>query len=759
MKNRFAQKLVATVLTVAMTFLLASPALAQETHILTGEALEVDLLTLEPKKPDTTAFESAALALETALDEGAQASRVAELMDALNTSYKQVETDNAVFYYYYCCDVARYAEDYLKWNESIQKVGNRFFKIIARLAASPYCSEAETVWGAEFVESYGTYQEPTEEMLALETRYGELVNEYWQFNSKVYTATCEGKEYTGFEEVIADYTQGNLTAEQGNQLFLDMEKQANADRGPIFIEVVKTLNELALLNGYDNYGEYAYENNYYRDFTMEDSAALHRLVQKYFVRIQQESSAINDAGPTLAASKAQCEEQLGRAGQAELVELVQPYMDDVSDQLATRFDDMLRGNLLDIENEDTKVDQAFTALLPSYQTSIIYGRAQGNVWGLDTLIHEFGHFSDFYGGTGLKQGVTSTDVMEIYSQGLELLYLSFADEMLGEGGSYYRASVVANILNSVISGCYQDEFLQAAFTTPDLTLDKLNRMYHDILVSYGCMTKDDTYEYTWTDVHHSIDRPFYYVGYAVSAMAALQLLEHSETDYAAACDEYLRAMEQSKVGPQFQELIAWAGLDNIFEEETVARTAAAVEDYFYKEAYGVDFPDMADTWAEDGARYCAAMGIVTGCSDGSFSNGAFTRAQAATMLWRLGGKVDTTEPPRFQDVPESAWYAKAVNRCVEEKVMTGTGEATFSPDAPISRQEFLLSLYRVYGSPETSAELSFSDQGEIRPDTLNSVRWAVENNLITGKPGARLAPNDSISKEEAAMILYRLPIA
>ncbi len=112
---------------------------------------------------------------------------------------------------------------------------------------------------------------------------------------------------------------------------------------------------------------------------------------------------------------------------------------------------------------------------------------------------------------------------------------------------------------------------------------------------------------------------------------------------------------------------------------------------------GLPFTDVAaDRWSYAYIKKMYDAGAVSGTSATTFSPDAnVTRAQFVTMLAGLA-KADVSKYPAtpFRDVPESAWYAPYVNWALANGIVSGTSATTFSPDAVITRQDLAVMLYR-----------------------------------------------------------------
>ena len=113
-----------------------------------------------------------------------------------------------------------------------------------------------------------------------------------------------------------------------------------------------------------------------------------------------------------------------------------------------------------------------------------------------------------------------------------------------------------------------------------------------------------------------------------------------------------------------------------------------------------------------------------------------------------------TEPTTgFSDVAASAWYADAVKYAVDKGMMNGIGSGKFAPDGTTSRGMIVTVLYRLEGEPAVSAA-SFTD---VAADAYyaKAVAWASANGIVTGYGNGKFGPNDAITREQFAAILYR----
>lgn len=117
----------------------------------------------------------------------------------------------------------------------------------------------------------------------------------------------------------------------------------------------------------------------------------------------------------------------------------------------------------------------------------------------------------------------------------------------------------------------------------------------------------------------------------------------------------------------------------------------------------------------------------------------------------------TPQPPAklpFADVKEGAWYYEPISWAYENGLMSGITETAFSPNTATTRGMIVTILWRLEEQPKSTASMAFTD---VRTNAFyyEPIRWAVEQGIIKGKSAASFAPNDPISRQEIAAILYR----
>ena len=158
----------------------------------------------------------------------------------------------------------------------------------------------------------------------------------------------------------------------------------------------------------------------------------------------------------------------------------------------------------------------------------------------------------------------------------------------------------------------------------------------------------------------------------------------------------------------------------------------------------------------DAVLWAVEQKITSGTSATTFSpDASCTRAQMVTFLWRAAGspKVENGKNP-FTDVKADAYYYDAVLWAVEKGVTSGTSATTFSPDATVTRGQTVTFLYRNAGSPEVSGTMPFTDV-EADAYYAKAVQWAVQQKITTGTSESTFSPMSDCTRGQIVTFLYR----
>ena len=168
------------------------------------------------------------------------------------------------------------------------------------------------------------------------------------------------------------------------------------------------------------------------------------------------------------------------------------------------------------------------------------------------------------------------------------------------------------------------------------------------------------------------------------------------------------------------------------------------------------FSDVSEgAWYYDAVRYASENGLMGGYGNGLFGpNDNLSRAQFAQILFNREGRPVVNYLLQYGDVASGAWYTEAVRWATSQGIVGGYGNGMFGPNDNITREQLAVMLWRYAGSPAaTHKELLFNDTDEISGYALEALRWAVENDIISGYGDGRLGPQGLATRAQTAQML------
>ncbi len=166
--------------------------------------------------------------------------------------------------------------------------------------------------------------------------------------------------------------------------------------------------------------------------------------------------------------------------------------------------------------------------------------------------------------------------------------------------------------------------------------------------------------------------------------------------------------------------------------KTLTVTTQAHEDYCFAKGF-IDLP-AAGYWAHEGIDYCVENNLMNGMAKNKFYPAEdLTRAQLVTILYRAAGQPKVDFKGIFTDVAAGKWYSEAVEWAEANGIVEGVGNDLFKPDNKITREQLATILYRYSGMPAVRGVLKgFPDQDEVSAYALAPMTWAVQNGYING---------------------------
>lgn len=114
----------------------------------------------------------------------------------------------------------------------------------------------------------------------------------------------------------------------------------------------------------------------------------------------------------------------------------------------------------------------------------------------------------------------------------------------------------------------------------------------------------------------------------------------------------------------------------------------------------------------------------------------------------------TPEEKTWTDVKETDWFYPYICEVYKAGLMQGVNKATFAPNIAVTRAMAVTVLYRIAGEPEVPGQSPFDDVPADQWYT-KAVIWAQSQDIVNGYPDGKYHPNDNITREQLATILYR----
>ena len=257
-------------------------------------------------------------------------------------------------------------------------------------------------------------------------------------------------------------------------------------------------------------------------------------------------------------------------------------------------------------------------------------------------------------------------------------------------------------------------------------------------------TATDTKETTVDALGHDYESKFDWAEDASSAKATLTCKRGDDTQ---TVDAVIAKDEKSSVAPTCTEagknvFVATATYDGKDYTDTKEVEVPALGHHYVDGvcdrcgAIKLPFTDVNEgDWFYDKVAYVYHHKLMTGTSETTFEpNATLTRAMMVQILYNKEGRpAATTNGNPYTDVPKDQWYYNAVQWAYENKITSGTSETTFEPNSEVTREQFARFMYNYAGNPAVSGKLDFVDADQVSDWAYDAMVWANQNNIILGK--------------------------
>ncbi|WP_238177842.1 DUF5018 domain-containing protein [Paenibacillus contaminans] len=203
------------------------------------------------------------------------------------------------------------------------------------------------------------------------------------------------------------------------------------------------------------------------------------------------------------------------------------------------------------------------------------------------------------------------------------------------------------------------------------------------------------------------------------------------------------------------------------ENRHYAKASSFTNGTFAIVSRSIKFSDVTSHWAEQAIRDMGARMIVIGTEGNSYEpEREVTRAEFAAILVRgLGLPLEKGAAP-FSDIFQAAWFNNVVHTAYTYRLLDGFEDGTFHPQDTITREQAMILLSRAMTltglkakMPDQAADealLPYTDAASVSDWALEGIADSIQAGVIQGRSGARLAPQDFVTRAEAATIVQRL---
>lgn len=420
----------------------------------------------------------------------------------------------------------------------------------------------------------------------------------------------------------------NLGNGSGGSVFASESsaREYSNEAGDLLIRMAKLYNEI---HPDGSYPAYAY-SSYGREYTPSDVTEMRSYVKSlghYVVDLyydlgndgmsvsdtsfykEENGQVVDDVDAADAFFKKAQEVALKMFSVIDGKDATDPVSSSMRGYLTEAFDYMNDYDLYYASRNKNGNTGAFTTYLSGFEIPYMFQYRWDVIDDITTFVHEFGHFTAYY--LSGSNGSTDLDIAEVQSQGLEMLFVNYYEDVYGglnvtfeDGGSYTgaalaeimaEAQVQSVLLNSVVFGCIMDELQYDVYTNTEnyTSGSDVTEKYSELLLEYGLteqFTLDYSHllgwsynflEYWWASVSHTFNQPFYYISYAMSAIPALSLYAESTEDFASAAVSYntVQYYGSGNSGYTFETILDKAGIGSPFEKSTYDEIAVVLDSF------------------------------------------------------------------------------------------------------------------------------------------------------------------------------------
>lgn len=252
------------------------------------------------------------------------------------------------------------------------------------------------------------------------------------------------------------------------------------------------------------------------------------------------------------------------------------YASKLSPDIKKYAEKLTDDELYSISENENAFPGSFTLDFPVDNTAFIFIHSEDKSEILPTAVHEFGHFcASFYDKIPAYLAANDLDIAETQSQGFEMLFMQYYDDLYGDQADLMRLYKTTNMLEAVICSFLIGEFEYKVLENIDtITPEEVIEYWHDIVSDYWP-------DIEFYEINHLFENPGYYISYGVSALAAFDIWRDVIVSPDKALEKYEKIM---KISPNdsdisFNKAIKDCGFNNVLDEKYIDDLAADLLKY------------------------------------------------------------------------------------------------------------------------------------------------------------------------------------
>lgn len=475
-----------------------------------------------------------------------------------------------------------YSNEIEYWNEYKPRFDSLFLPFYSELLISRYKDELRKVFPSNFFRII-EYQAriTSDEIAELVKRENELKTKYKLLNKTLLSFDGEEKTIAAMNGLFSHWDRA--VRKKAHDVVNDFYYSKRDEYDSVLFELVNIRNKIARKLGFNNYVEYSLYKLKRFGYDYKDIAKFRSNIVKYIVPLcnlvdewKKEELGIDELTyyDTVFFSDMPEIKVVGE----DLLNRIRDSFKKVDAELYNLFNNMLDNGYIDVIQRNNKVNYAITNYLTETCMPCVTANYKNNHLDIRTTSHEMGHsFQKYNASIKDKEYIVSPllkyptfEVAEMFSYGMELIMLSYIDNMFdAEDYKKYCFIIIYDLLRNLPYILLVDEFQERLYSTIDLNLEDIRYIWKELVTKYNLERENsghinlDNGGYFYRQSHIYLN-PFYYIDYALSYIGAFSFWEK--------CSDNLKLFKE--IGSvasyySFRELIDKYNMPSPFEEEII----------------------------------------------------------------------------------------------------------------------------------------------------------------------------------------------